>query len=268
MNSEEAPKRTWKELAFGEHVALTLSVLAFAITSAKLLMVSHGDLQTATGILSIRGWSAMPTLLIVMLPTFAVVVTAIALLDLIERVREGDPLGRLPLSLALLIPLSAITGPRNWVLIYGALAISMLGISLIIRVIRAGIRRINSKSLLVRILGGSRLRISYPASATFLLFGVVGLIVAVASPKPWLPLERLTAVGHGTITGYVLGQDADRTAVLLDSTRQIAWIRSDDVLRRETCAQDLDDRAFLPSLIWPDPPGTAACSAPEGDRSR
>ena len=53
--------------------------------------------------------------------------------------------------------------------------------------------------------------------------------------SPWLPAEKISLRSGRNYYGYALSADQDWFTVLLARTRQIVYIRTDDVLRRSVC---------------------------------
>lgn len=237
-----------------DHVALWLGVLAFAVTALKLLVVSHGNSQTALAILAINGWTAMPNLLISMLPTLVVVTAGLAILDLAERIREHDKVGRFSWVVVATCLLALVAGPRDLVTALGPTAGVLIGYSLIVRMLPRSLRRrFSSRKMrtgLETTSPGISPRVRDYLALSVLQVSAIGLTVAAASPKPWLPLERLTLTQSPSIDGYVLGTKSDRTAILIDGNRRIAWVSDDHIETRRVCRQEVGDRAFVMSLIW------------------
>lgn len=227
-----------------KHLALTLSVIAFIVTSSKLLAVAHGDMQTVLAILSIRGWTSIPSILLAMLPMLIVTAMGASLINLAEGVRERDELGTLPWVPAVLVTASVLVGPRQWVIAAGGFGLVMIGLSYAWRPF---------------------LRTSENRSQRFSFAGLLfvatsaGLIAAMASPRPWLPMEQLQLSQAPPVTGYVLGIESNMTAVLVDATRQVRWLPTAEVVGRHTCSSSDADRAFLPSFIWPARLDNAPC---------
>ncbi len=53
--------------------------------------------------------------------------------------------------------------------------------------------------------------------------------------SPWLPAEKISLRSGHNYYGYTLSADQDWFTVLLARTRQIVYIRTDDILRRSVC---------------------------------
>ena len=53
-------------------------------------------MQTVATILSVAGWTSIPSLIVTATPYLVVAAAAVSVFDLSERVRERDALGRLP----------------------------------------------------------------------------------------------------------------------------------------------------------------------------
>lgn len=224
-----------------------LSATALAITALKVGAVAHGDMQVAAGILSIRGWASVPSLLMTAVPYIVVVAVGLALLDLIERVRDRDELGGTPGALVVLVPLAALLGPRSVVLVGASTVLVMGVVSVLIRIVRR--RRRPRRPIPSQ---------SFTTVLAITAFG--GLLFVATSPDPWLPKEQLQTTSGVSVQGYVLGDQGPMTAVLVDQSRQIEWIRTDAIQARTVCPQPIDDRPLLPSLVWRTEPAKTACA--------
>lgn len=69
-------------------------------------------------------------------------------------------------------------------------------------------------------------------------YGVLILVVALSSDRPWLPPERLLANGGDTTVGFVVVDRDGDDLVLHDQPRRLEWM---DVEERTICKQTRDD---------------------------
>ena len=226
-----------------KHLGALTAVTAFVLTTVKLLSVAHGDIQTAATVISISGWTSLLSIFLTMLPV-AVVAAAAGLVSVLgEAIREGDDLKGLPTATITVCALAFLIGDGRLVLAITFIGVTFIGLGLAGRFL---LKRKHPQRRLSR-------------RFYFFIAAITALLVAVGSPRPWLPREQVVAAGRDPITGYVLGTEGVMTAVLIDSDRSVMWIRLGDGSSRSTCVEDSNHRPLIAQLIWRDSPAAVDC---------
>lgn len=90
------------------------------------------------------------------------------------------------------------------------------------------------------VLGGDEFGVAVVRSTTLLGLGYLAVLALTA---PWLPAEQVTTE-HGVVTGWVIGDHADRLLVVT-ADRQPVWVPIADVVDRMYCG------TVNPPAEWP-----------------
>ncbi|MEX0826234.1 MAG: hypothetical protein WD184_05735 [Acidimicrobiia bacterium] len=94
-------------------------------------------------------------------------------------------------------------------------------------------------------------------------------VLVVFGDAMWLSAERIDTADGEHVVGYVLDQGEGWITILIDETRLIVQIRSDDVEARRPCAADSQPRSRTISQIIGGsmgPPGCAGLPPPSGSQ--
>jgi hypothetical protein len=93
---------------------------------------------------------------------------------------------------------------------------------------------------------GESVRFNWPVA---LLGGalVASILTLLGADKPWLPAEEVRVHGHHAVVGYVLDGSERWTTLMIDSTRRVMIVPTNEITNRSLCT-------LSPGGFWYDPP--------------
>jgi hypothetical protein len=211
-----------------DHLPIVLTALFLGIVFAKLFVVSHGNLQTALGLLSAAGTlEVMFGTLLVLTP-----ILPFALISIVPyyyaTTRVWTPWVYVCVAIGAVFLF--ITAPKAIVVL--GLVTALVNTAIFI----VGSRRWADRSL-------PRIARALPFFAATVL-----LVASVIIDTMWLPTEHIELDSGEHQVGYVLGVEDDSLVVLTEDNRLIDRVNLADVTSRQVCERAELDRELQPLL--------------------
>ncbi|MDP9067390.1 MAG: hypothetical protein M3N53_03440 [Actinomycetota bacterium] len=218
----EGQPRAWAHVAT-THLGLLATLTAFLIVAAKALSVAGLDPSTALTLVEHAGpVSVLVGALLVGFPILLLIVVIVALV--LKRLTDTT----LDFLFAPLLGLGFLVVP--W--------IDFVVLSLLIVAISISRETPHTPSRLQLFMSVNEWLDRNNRGSKFLSGLLVVLILAFfAGGIPWVPLETLV-LEHEDIVGYVIADDSQWTHVLIDDTRQMRRLASDEISARTLCYEE------------------------------
>ncbi|MGH2788700.1 MAG: hypothetical protein ACRDJV_12490 [Actinomycetota bacterium] len=244
-NLRESDRKNLVWRAVVQHLALTVSALAFATVVIRSLAVARYNVDTPLAILQATG--PVNVFMGTLSDSVGLFILVIFLIFVFAWRRQGATLPPDPWRLLLIWvgALAVYITPWPFMLLVGVASLSFLFIATIDR--RSGIKNV---SPLFNFAIGAAL-------VTFVAYFTL-------NSSMWLPAENISFRDESHMVGFVLSDDRDFLAILKDQDRTVALIRIGKVQSRKIC--EPEQRLFgtrKPSIIslvgtalGDDPPGS------------
>lgn len=246
----------------GQHAGLFVSGAVLLLTGLKVLVVSHGDLMTAAGIIDAQGWTILPSVVLSSIWSVGTLPLGIAYVWVAARVVRGAPVGKRTVLLILsTLSIAVLFAPRDDL---RALFVGMVCMAPAIIVARRARRRTVQRPR--RDIGIRSLIVAYAAVAI--------LFLPAISTRVWLPAETIVldggadepaAGGNELVAGYVLGEaQSNAVAILTLHDRKVLHVEASVIKARWLCVSDESQvrRPLIASLLSDGPIYPACASSP------
>jgi hypothetical protein len=243
-----------------DHLGLLLSAIVATTIIAKIWSVAHGGMPTIMAIVASGALTSLLGALLSGLPLLGGFPLLIAGSMLAEAIREGDNWRGPAIATGVALVVAVVLAPVAW-LIWG---LRVGAATCVMSLVWIGLRRVLTAKLgrTPRLLRESPFPQNVSPALALALLAVVAWAVVASSDRPWMPVENVSTMKNGTLTGFVIDDGGSSTLILKDSDRSVIRIPTDQVTNRVICTQDDDDeRSLVGQLAWQNSPQYPLCNA-------
>lgn len=85
---------------------------------------------------------------------------------------------------------------------------------------------------------GEKLVAQFTGAQAWTFASISGLLLLSILGQPWIAREAVTLAGNQTEVSRVVGAQGDMTLLIVEQGRQVLWVKTDEITKRELCAPE------------------------------